>query len=157
MRGLPLLLFLLLPGVSLSDQELALVFPLSQSAISSPFGIRVDPLKNTLRHHNGIDLPAPIGTPVRALMDGTIIFRDELSGYGTLVVLRHSDGLTTHYGHLSSVMVELGKQVKAGQILGAVGATGRATGAHLHFEVRRHGEVEDPLTYLPFLGQKGQG
>ena len=157
MRAILLSAFLLLPGISLSDQTTRLVFPVTESVVSSPFGVRLDPLKKIPRHHNGIDLPAPTGTTVRAVMEGTVIYRDELQGYGSLVVIRHREGLTTHYGHLSAVMVGLGEHVKAGKILGAVGSSGRATGAHLHFEVRRNGVSEDPLRYLPFVEQKGQG
>ncbi len=157
MRAFLVSAFLLLPGVSLSDPSTRLVFPVTGSHVSSPFGVRLDPLTNIPRHHGGIDLPAPTGTPVRALMEGTVIYRDTLHSYGSLVVLRHNDGITTHYGHLSAVLVELGELVKAGQILGAVGSTGRATGSHLHLEVRRNGATEDPLSYLPYISQKGVG
>jgi murein DD-endopeptidase MepM/ murein hydrolase activator NlpD len=109
----------------------------------SRFGVRGS------EQHDGIDIAAPEGTPVMAARAGKVIFAGEQRGYGRLAVIDHGDGEATVYAHCSQVLVQVGDLVRAGQIVGKVGRTGRATGPHLHFEVRLHAQPRNPLFYLP--------
>jgi murein DD-endopeptidase MepM/ murein hydrolase activator NlpD len=142
-------------GLSFSQptthQGHALVFPLARSGVSSPFGYRRDPITNARRHHSGIDLPAARGTPVRVIGEGIVVWADGVGAYGNLVVVRHSDGSSSHYGHLQDILTRPGNEVTAGEIIGSVGSTGRSTGPHLHLEIRRHGQPVDPREVLPAL------
>ena len=116
--------------------------------VTSPFGLRVHPLTGQRRLHAGIDLAAPTGTAVTAPAGGRVTIAGVAGGYGLLVVLDHGGGVTTRYAHLSRLSVRPGQRVAAGAVLGAVGSTGLSSGAHLHFEVRRHGVAVDPLPWL---------
>jgi lipoprotein NlpD len=109
----------------------------------SRFGVR------GTEHHDGIDIAAPLGTPILAAGPGKVIFAGEQHGYGRLAVIDHGSGEATIYAHCSDVLVHLGDEVKAGQPIATVGRTGRATGPHLHFEVRFHAQPRNPLFYLP--------
>jgi lipoprotein NlpD len=120
-------------------------WPLANVAhnVGSPFGSRDG------RAHEGIDLPAPTGTPVIAAADGEVVYAgDGIRGYGNLVVLQHPGDLLTVYAHNSALFVKQGQAVRAGERIAAVGQTGRATGPHLHFEVRQGQVPRDPMTYL---------
>ena len=100
--------------------------------------------------HNGLDLAAASGTSVRAAAPGLVVVAAKLSyGYGWRIMLDHGSGLTTLYAHLSRLDVAPGDRVTRGQVIGAVGATGQATGPHLHFEVALEGAMVDPRRYLP--------
>jgi len=101
-----------------------------------------------LRFHTGIDYPAPLGTPVVAAREGVVLAVGTLPGYGTVVELEHEEGVTTLYAHLSRTLVRVGAHVACGDAVGLVGATGDATGPHLHFEVQVHGAAVDPATAL---------
>jgi murein DD-endopeptidase MepM/ murein hydrolase activator NlpD len=101
------------------------------------------------RHHQGIDMAAPRGTPVRAAAAGRVIQSRWLRGYGNFVSLDHGDGVESRYAHLHSLLVRRGAWVERGQPLGTVGATGNATTPHLHFEVRRDGRARNPLAWMP--------
>jgi murein DD-endopeptidase MepM/ murein hydrolase activator NlpD len=104
----------------------------------------------TAGKHNGVDLASPTGTPVHAAAPGLVVVSAQLPyGYGWRIMLDHGDGTTTLYAHLSRLDVTVGQRVSRGQVIGAVGATGQATGPHLHFEVALRGTVVDPLRYLP--------
>ncbi|AFL73587.1 M23 family metallopeptidase [Thiocystis violascens] len=116
--------------------------------LTSGYGRRRHPVTQDPRFHAGIDLAAPIGTPVRAVADGQVRMAGWAGGYGRLVELEHGQGWTTRYGHLQRALVAPGERVEAGEIIALVGSTGRSTGAHLHFEIRRHGRPVDPLTRL---------
>lgn len=116
--------------------------------ISSGYGQRLDPLTGELDFHAGVDLAAPRGTPVRAAAAGAVVFSGDKGTAGNLVELRHRDGTRTSYAHLENVRVRAGEAVTAGQVLGAVGSTGRTTGPHLHFAVERAGEAVDPAPLL---------
>ncbi len=100
-------------------------------------------------HHNGIDIAANRGSPIMAAMAGTVIFAGWYYGYGLAVIIDHGGGLTTIYGHASSIMVHPGDEVEAGQMVARVGCTGTCSGPHLHFEVRVDGQPSNPLLYLP--------
>ncbi len=126
--------------------------PLPFSRVSSGFGMRWHPILNRLRAHKGIDYAAPTGTPVRAAGNGRISFRGVKGGYGNVIVLRHGNGVETVYGHLSRFAKGLfvGKVVKQGEVIAAVGMTGTATGPHLHYEYRVNGAHQNPAK-LKFL------
>jgi murein DD-endopeptidase MepM/ murein hydrolase activator NlpD len=121
-----------------------LAWPLQPSIVGDPFGPRGD------RWHSGIDLVAPMGTPVYAARAGKVVYADWLEGgWGFLVVVSHGSGERSWYAHLSRIDVRKGVWIGAGVRVGAVGATGDATGPHLHFEVRVRGASVDPLRLLP--------
>jgi murein DD-endopeptidase MepM/ murein hydrolase activator NlpD len=112
--------------------------------VSSDFGWRKDPFTGQRSWHSGLDIAAPEGTPVRCWKGGTVSFSGKMHGYGNLVVVEHADGSKSFYGHNKGNAVTAGQSVKAGQVLAQVGQTGRATGPHLHFEVRVNDQAVDP-------------
>jgi murein DD-endopeptidase MepM/ murein hydrolase activator NlpD len=128
--------------------------PLDYVRVSSPFGYRLHPVNGKPHMHTGVDFAAPKGTPVGAAASGTVQFVGTKDGYGNIVVLRHPQGYTTRYAHLSAFARDLrvGAPVTEGQPLGAVGNTGTSTGAHLHFEVRLNDKPVDPLTLTSRAG-----
>lgn len=101
------------------------------------------------RHHDGIDISAPAGTPIVAAADGEVVFSGRGKGYGNIIFLSHSDEYITVYAHNRANLVESGDQVKQGEVIAKLGRTGRATGNHLHFEVRHNKVIKDPLSFLP--------
>lgn len=128
-------------------------WPLADSCtLTSYFGYRDDPFTGEQSFHGGIDLACPEGTPVIAAADGTVTYVNAADpwgyGYGYHVIVEHEKGLSTLYGHCSAVSVTSGQTVKAGEVIAYVGSTGNSTGDHLHFEVRRNGEREDPLLWF---------
>jgi murein DD-endopeptidase MepM/ murein hydrolase activator NlpD len=116
--------------------------------LQSGFGVRVDPFLGTPALHTGLDLHGETGDAVRATADGTVTAASWSGGYGRVVDVDHGNGLSTRYGHLSSIAVRVGQSVKTGQIIGKVGSTGRSTGPHLHYETRLKGEAIDPQKFL---------
>ena len=116
--------------------------------LSDAYGWRKHPVYRRRLFHAGIDVAAPRGTPIMAAMSGTVVYSGWMSGYGRLVVIRHANGLSTRYGHCSRLSVRKGQAVRSGQVVALVGATGTATGNHLHFEVRNNGKAVNPMTYL---------
>jgi murein DD-endopeptidase MepM/ murein hydrolase activator NlpD len=119
--------------------------------VTSPFGDRDHPVTGEHRHHDGVDLAAAQGTPIRAAGDGVVSFVGVQSGYGNVVVIDHpgpGGGIQTVYAHQSRIGVAQGEHVGRGQVIGAVGSTGVSTGPHLHFEVREGGRAVDPVPYL---------
>lgn len=121
------------------------LWPLQQGSqkISSPFGMRWN------RHHKGIDIPAPKGTPILAAKSGKVIYRGyQKRGYGNVIIIQHDDGSQTAYAHARKTIVKNGKYVEKGQVIGFVGRTGKTTGAHLHFEIILDGNFVNPLDYL---------
>ncbi len=122
--------------------------PAPNSQISSHFGTRKDPFTGRRAVHGGLDFRARTGTPVRATGSGTVIKAGRLGGYGKLVEIDHGGGITTRYAHLSRIKVRKGQKIKRGNIIGKVGSTGRSTGPHLHYEVRRKDRVQNPINYV---------
>jgi murein DD-endopeptidase MepM/ murein hydrolase activator NlpD len=116
--------------------------------VTSGFGSRIDPIDGTRKEHDGVDLGAPEGTSVQASAAGRVVFAGPRGGYGNLVIVDHGDGTRTRYAHCRSVGVAVGDAVTAGQPIAEVGNTGRSTGPHLHFEVRRDDVPVDPGTWL---------
>lgn len=117
---------------------------------TSHYGWRQHPVHGDLVHHDGLDLHAERGTPIRPIRPGTVVFAGEQGGYGNLVVVEHDDGTTSRYAHCEAVLVNKGDAIGFGDTLGTVGATGTATGPHLHLEVRdQGGRAVDPG---PILG-----
>src|SRR4029453_4171366 len=110
--------------------------------VTSPFGWRWG------RMHEGVDIAVAYGTPIHAAASGTVIVCGWLGGYGNLVAIDHGGGISTAYGHQSSIAVGSGAVVGPGEVIGYVGSTGHSTGPHLHFEVRVNGVPQDPLAYL---------
>lgn len=109
---------------------------------TSPFGGRWG------RMHEGIDMAAPVGTPIYATAEGTVIFAGRQSGYGNLIKIQHELGTETRFGHLSKIQVKVGQKVSRGSLIGAMGNTGRSTGSHLHYEVRVKGKAVNPMTFI---------
>ena len=115
--------------------------------VTSGFGARLDPFSGRERMHPGLDLAAPEGTPVLAAAGGTVRYSGRRGGYGNVVIVEHDDGTESRYAHCRELTVKAGERVGSGQAIATVGSTGRSTGAHLHFEVRRDGEAIDPSTW----------
>jgi murein DD-endopeptidase MepM/ murein hydrolase activator NlpD len=116
--------------------------------ITSPYGTRTHPVFKTKTTHSGIDIDGNNGDPVRAAADGEVLYTGWLRGYGQVVIIDHGGDLTTVYAHLSGIDTAENAKVKTGDKIGRVGATGVATGSHLHFEVRVNGNTQDPMKYL---------
>lgn len=119
--------------------------PVSYTRISSPYGYRVHPVLHSVRMHTGIDYAAPTGTPIRAAADGVVTFKGWKGGYGHTVMLVHANGVETLYGHMSAFS-DISGSVRAGDIIGYVGTSGRSTGPHLHYEARVNGQPVNPTT-----------
>ena len=119
-----------------------------EGRVASSFGEREDPINGEGAFHSGVDIDAPYGTPVRAAGDGEVTGAELGAGYGRAVVLNHGHDVLTLYGHLSAIAVIPGQHVTRGQVIGYVGQSGRATGPHLHYEVRLHNVPVNPYKYL---------
>ncbi len=133
-----------------------LVWPMSGGVVTQPFGptsFALEPPLGPYPHfHTGIDVAAPLGTPVMSAADGVVVAVAHTAvGYGNYIVVAHGAGVLTLYGHLLLTQVSVGQQVTAGQVIGAEGSTGFSTGPHVHFEVRINGQVTDPMRFLPPL------
>ena len=110
---------------------------------------RKDPFTGRKAWHTGVDIAAPAGRNIVATAAGKVIFAGWNGNYGRCVIIRHQFGYETVYGHLSKIQVENGEEVKKETIIGKVGSSGRSTGPHLHYEVRKYGNVINPWPYLP--------
>ncbi len=116
--------------------------------LTSPFGYRIDPFTRLRQLHEGIDIANRIGTPIIAPADGVVARVFNNFGFGFMVEINHGYGILTRYGHLSKAYVQVGQRVKRGERIAAIGATGRATGPHLHYEVRLNNVPINPQTYI---------
>ena len=121
---------------------LKLLKPVQNAMVSSPFGWRWG------RPHQGIDLAAPLGTPIVAAEDGKVVFSGWQAGYGNFIVVDHGHGYQTHYAHCSKLIAQVGQRVTQGQVIAKVGNTGHSTGPHLHFEVVANGIHRNPASFL---------
>ena len=119
-----------------------------RGVINSGFGFRRDPITGQRSHHDGIDISADRGQPVFATADGIVVRAERAGNLGRAVYLVHRFGYETRFGHLSKILVEEGQQVRRGDTLGWVGNSGRATGYHLHYEVRLSGDTRDPFVFM---------
>jgi hypothetical protein len=130
--------------------------PLSNYRVSSEYGMRVNPVTGQYRLHNGIDLAAPGGTPIHATSGGKVLLSGYSGGYGNYVVLQHPNGMQTGYAHqISRPPVGVGQTVNAGQVIGRVGSTGNSTGNHLHFQMGKGGNWQNPRNFIPGLAKGG--
>jgi len=136
------------------EEDYRLIWPLpieTTARVTSNFGARKDPLSGMRNFHTGVDLDGEPGTPVHAAGAGEVVFSGVSGSFGRLLIVDHGKGLTTYYGHCSRLLRERGDKVNRGQVIALIGATGRTTGPHLHFEVRKHGRPFDPFSLLPSL------
>lgn len=117
--------------------------------ISSPFGVRTDPVYGDIRFHQGVDFSTRLGSPVYATGDGCVeIAEQQYFGYGNMVMVNHGYGYKTRYAHLNRMFVTAGQTVHRGELIGLVGRTGKATGTHLHYEVSQRGNSVNPLNFM---------
>lgn len=135
----------LLEKASLSIPSL---HPVQRFTYSSGFGVRYDPFNGSAAMHTGVDLTGSHGAPIRATADGVVTRAAYWGAYGKVVEVDHGRGLVTRYGHMSKINVRTGERVKRGQVVGAMGNTGRSTGTHLHYEVRVDGRAVNPKPFL---------
>lgn len=119
-----------------------------RGTLTAGFGQRMDPLSGEGAFHAGLDISAPYGTAVESAANGIVFYAGREAGYGNSVLIDHGYGITTHYGHLSSIQVVVGQEVRRGQAIGRVGTTGRTTGPHLHYEVRVNETPVNPARYM---------
>jgi murein DD-endopeptidase MepM/ murein hydrolase activator NlpD len=115
---------------------------------TSGFGMRLHPMDRAERLHAGMDIGAPTGTPIQAAAAGQVVFSGTQAGYGNVVVIQHTEGYATLYAHNTANLVSVGTTVSQGQPIATVGSTGRSTGPHLHFEVRKDGKQLDPALFF---------
>jgi murein DD-endopeptidase MepM/ murein hydrolase activator NlpD len=136
-------------SVSFDYEELEIEYELPiQDVSSSGFGYRLHPILNVVKFHYGTDFPANQGDVISAFADGTVTFSGEMDGYGNCIVISHDGGCETLYAHCSALAVSAGEYVTLGQTIGYVGATGLATGPHLHFELKKDGTYLNPEYYI---------
>jgi len=123
--------------------------PVASFNFTSGFGTRSDPFRRGAAYHPGVDLAAPMGTPIYATADG-IVARSEYNngGYGNMVEINHGQGISTRYGHMSRRIAQVGQRVHRGELIGLMGSTGRSTGSHVHYEVRIDGQAVNPMPFL---------
>jgi murein DD-endopeptidase MepM/ murein hydrolase activator NlpD len=136
----------------LSAGSIPSLMPVDSPHLTSGFGMRWHPVLGGRRPHKGVDLADPVGTPVHATGDGLVGRADWFSGYGLYVQIEHGSQMETRYGHMSRLNVAAGQFVHRGDVIGYVGATGRATGPHLHYEVRVNGVAVNPIPYMQGAG-----
>lgn len=124
------------------------ITPVESYRMTSAYGYREDPFKGRRANHKGLDMAAPIGTPIYATADGIVGRSQWVSGYGKYIEINHGGEIQTRYGHMSKLLVEANEYVKRGQMIGLMGSTGRSTGSHLHYEVRIEGQPVNPMTFM---------
>jgi murein DD-endopeptidase MepM/ murein hydrolase activator NlpD len=132
---------------NLSVASVPFGFPVNGYQTDS-YGMRSNPFGGGSEFHQGIDLAVEYGSPVSSTGDGMVIWAAPYNAYGNLVVLYHSNGITTRYGHLSKISVETGQRIKRGDQIGYAGSTGRSTGPHVHYEIRENDQPVDPTKYV---------
>jgi murein DD-endopeptidase MepM/ murein hydrolase activator NlpD len=122
--------------------------PVNVTYNASGFGLRIDPFTGRSTFHDGIDFPAPVGTPIIAAAGGVVIAAEYHHEYGNMLEIDHGNGIVTRYAHASRLLAKVGDIVRRGQQVAAIGTTGRSTGAHLHFEVLVKGVPQNPQKFL---------
>lgn len=122
--------------------------PVDSFRLTSEYGYREDPFRGRRARHKGIDMAAPIGTPIYATADGIVGRAQWVRGYGNYIEIEHGGDIQTRYGHMSALNVTPNQKVKRGDLIGFMGSTGRSTGSHLHYEVRIGGEPVNPKPFL---------
>lgn len=137
-----------IPGFAPQKVSIPSLIPVNGVKLTSEYGMRWHPVLGGRRQHKGVDLGAPMGTPIHAAADGMVSRADWFSGYGLYVALQHGGSIETRYGHMSRLAVAAGQMVHKGDVIGYVGSTGRSTGPHLHYEVRIAGVAVNPVPYL---------
>ncbi|MGR6469281.1 M23 family metallopeptidase [Rhizobium sp. PAMB 3182] len=129
-------------------REIPFASPEPGRPITSRFGTRKDPFLGTMALHAGVDFQAPTGTPIRPTAPGRVIAAGWAGGYGQRVEIDHGNGITTRYGHMSKILAHVGQMVDVNDVIGQVGSTGRSTGSHLHYEIRKGGQAVDPMPFI---------
>ncbi|KFB09899.1 M23 family metallopeptidase [Nitratireductor basaltis] len=129
-------------------RQVPIANPLPGARVTSMFGTRRDPLLGRRAHHSGMDFSGKTGTPIKAAGAGKVIRAGWNGGYGRMVEIDHGNGLTTRYAHMSRIDVGVGDKVSPGSVIGKVGSSGRSTGPHLHYEVRKSGKPINPLRFI---------
>jgi murein DD-endopeptidase MepM/ murein hydrolase activator NlpD len=119
-------------------------FPIESGHISSPFGIRLDPINHEWSDHNGLDIAAPTGTKIHSTAAGIVTYAGEQGAFGNLIEVQHTNGFITRYAHCDQILVSLNDHVTKNQLIATVGSTGRSLGSHLHYEVLLSGQALDP-------------
>jgi len=122
--------------------------PVENFKLTSNYGFRSDPFRGGRRRHKGIDMAGPIGTPIYATADGIVGRSQWVRGYGKYIEINHGNEIQTRYGHMSRLNVRANARVKAGDLIGFMGSTGRSTGSHLHYEVRIGGQAVNPVPFM---------
>jgi len=122
--------------------------PVLSYKLTSSYGLRSDPFRGGRRRHKGIDMAGPVGTPIYATADGIVGRSQWVRGYGKYIEINHGNEIQTRYGHMSRLNVKANARVKAGDLIGFMGSTGRSTGSHLHYEVRIAGEAVNPVPFM---------
>jgi murein DD-endopeptidase MepM/ murein hydrolase activator NlpD len=138
----------LLDRMKSEARRLPIANPSPGHSVSSTFGVRKDPLLGMPAMHSGMDFRAPMGSDARVTAAGTVVSAGWNGGYGRMVEVQHAGGFTTRYGHLSKILVKKGQELALGDVVGKVGSSGRSTGPHLHYEVRRNGDALNPVRFL---------
>ncbi|MDO9223274.1 MAG: M23 family metallopeptidase [Caulobacter sp.] len=134
----------------IAQPKFAFASPLTGFAVNSPFGLRKMPWEEGGRLHEGVDIAAPVGTPIRVTLAGTVVRTGVDGGYGRFVEVAHGDGLTSLYAHLGRTArgLKAGMVIPVGYVVAYVGSSGRSTGAHLHFEIREDGRPLNPTVFM---------
>lgn len=137
------------------DLKSSFYWPFKNIHITSPYGFRADPFeKDKIRFHHGVDLAANLGDYIMSSNYGKVVFAGRNGGYGLMIIISHANNISTIYGHLSKILVKRKQFIKRGEVIGEVGSTGRSTGPHLHFEVRKNNRSIDPIFFIESQGIK---
>jgi len=141
------------------EEKTAFIVPIQVGKLTAPYGKWINPFTKKEAFHNGVDVAAPTGTEVTAAASGTVTsaisdIGNETSGNGKYIIIQHENGYETFYSHLDDVLVDIGRHVSAGELIGRVGATGKSTGPHLHFEIRKDGKAQNPEDFVTFKSLK---
>lgn len=122
--------------------------PLTKGKITNNYGMSVDPFTEKAAFHNGLDIAVQQGTPIQSAAGGVVVIADSVKGYGYRIVIEHSADYSTHYYHLYKILVKPEQQVKEGELIGQVGSSGLSTAPHLHFEIRKEGNAQNPVEHI---------